>query len=258
MNAPRKVAMFGVAIDNLTIDEAVDLIADDYASHRKRATVVTPNVDHIVMLEKDARFREVYARSEIILADGAPLILASRLLGQPLKERVAGSDIFPRLCERARDGGLRVMLVGGGEGVAQKAADNLSARYPGLVISAIGPSFGFDSKPDECDRIVARINEFQPHLLFLGVGAPRQEFWIDKYRMSYCPCVSLGVGGSFDFEAGRIKRANVVLRRIGLEWLYRLAKEPKRLYRRYLIEDRRFVAIFLRELKARRTAARRR
>ena len=250
-----KITLFGIGFDNLTMDEAVELIADDYASNRKRAMVVTPNVDHIVQLDRDPKFREDYAKAMIILADGAPIILASRLLGTPLKERVAGSDIFPRLCARAQEKGLRVMLLGGGEGVAQNAADNLSTKYPGLAIAAIGPSFGFDNKPEECEQIIARINEFQPHLLFLGVGAPRQERWIAKYQESYCPCVSIGVGGSLDFEAGRIKRAPILLRKIGLEWLYRLSMEPKRLYRRYLIEDPQFFALLLREMKARRAAS---
>lgn len=251
---PRKIRLFGIDIDNLTMREAVDAIADEYAAPRKRAMVTTPNVDVVVQLDRNPRLREDYARASMILADGAPIILASRLLGKPLKERVAGSDIFPLLCEKARDKNMRVMLLGGGEGVAQKAAENLAAKYPGLVITAHTPSFGFDYKPEECERIVARINEFQPHFLFLGVGTPRQERWIARYQDEYCPCVSIGVGGSLDFEAGRIRRAPVLLRKTGLEWLYRLVKEPKRLYRRYLIEDRRFFTLFLREAKAKRAA----
>jgi N-acetylglucosaminyldiphosphoundecaprenol N-acetyl-beta-D-mannosaminyltransferase len=249
-----KVRLFNIDFNNLTMDEAVDLITDTYAFPRRRAMVATANVDHIVQLDRDPKFREDYAKAEIVLADGAPLIIASRLFGTPLKERVAGSDIFPRLCARARDEDLRVMLLGGGEGVAQKAADNLSAKYPGLVIAAISPSFGFDDKPDECERIISSINEFQPHFLFLGIGAPRQERWIAKHQGSYCPCVSIGVGASLDFEAGRIKRAPVLCRRLGLEWLYRLAMEPSRLYRRYLIEDRKFFSIVFREMRARRQA----
>jgi N-acetylglucosaminyldiphosphoundecaprenol N-acetyl-beta-D-mannosaminyltransferase len=250
---PSKIRLFGIDFDNLTMDEAVDMIADEYAKSRKRTMVATANVDHIMLLERDPRFREDYAKAGMVLADGAPLIFASRLLGTPLKERVAGSDIFPLLCARAARIGLRVMLLGGGEGVARQAADNLAAKCPGLVIEAHGPSFGFDNKPDECAQIVSRINEFQPHILFVGMGAPRQERWIAKHKGSYCPCVSIGVGASIDFEAGRIKRAPVILRKIGFEWLYRLAKEPKRLYRRYLIEDRRFVRLLFRELKERRS-----
>jgi N-acetylglucosaminyldiphosphoundecaprenol N-acetyl-beta-D-mannosaminyltransferase len=247
----KKVRLFGIEIDNMTIGEAVEWIANEYAAVRKRAMVTTPNVDVVVQLDKDPQLREDYARASLILADGAPIIFASRLLGTPLVERVAGSDIFPLLCERARDLSLKVLLLGGSEGVAQKAAENLAGKFPGLQISAYTPSFGFDTKPEECRRIVSMINEYQPHLLFLGVGTPRQERWIAKYQGQYCPCVSIGVGGSLDFEAGRIRRAPEFLRNLGLEWLYRLAREPKRLYRRYLIEDRRFFRILFGEVKRR-------
>ena len=239
-------------IDNLTLAEATSSIIDDYASIRKRAMITTPNVDVVVQLDRNSQLRQDYAKANMILADGAPIILASRLLGTPLKERVAGADIFPLLCEKARDRGLCVMLLGGGEGVAQKAAANLAARYPGLEIHAYTPSFGFDGNPEECNRIIARINELRPHLLFLGVGTPRQERWIASHQEQYCPCVSIGIGGSLDFEAGRIKRAPLVLRKAGLEWLFRLAKEPARLYRRYLVDDRHFFSIFMHEAAARR------
>jgi len=246
----KKLRLFNLDFDNLAMNEAVEYIIRDFAAVRRRAMVVTPNVDHIVQLDRDIGFRDAYSKADIILADGFPLIAASRILGRPLKERVAGSDIFPRLCESAAKAGLRVMLLGGGEGVAAKAAENLAAKFDGLQIASIGPSFGFDEKSDECGDIVARINEFEPHLLFVGVGAPRQEHWISRYQESYVPCVSVGVGGSLDFEAGRIRRAPKALRAMGFEWLYRLVKEPKRLYKRYLIDDRRFFALLLREIKA--------
>lgn len=245
-----KVSMFDIEIDNLTIGEAIQKIIDDWAVPRKRSMITTPNVDVIVQLYSNKQLRDDFGRAEIVLADGAPIVLASRLLGTPLKERVAGADILPRLCERARDRNLRVMLLGGGEGVAQAAAQNLRIRYPGLDIHAHTPSFGFDTKPDECISIVTRINELKPHLLFVGIGTPRQERWIVSHQDSYYPCVSMGVGGSFDFEAGRIKRAPELFRKTGFEWLFRLAMEPRRLYRRYLIDDRRFLGIVADELFA--------
>jgi len=251
---PQQVHLFGMDLDNLTMGEAVERIVEEFACIRSRAMVVTPNVDVAVQLERDPQLRADYAEASMMFADGAPLIVASRLFGSPLKERVAGSDLFPLLCGRARDKGLRVMLLGGGDGVAQAAASNLSAKYPGLQILAYTPSIGFDAKPEECARIVDCINEYRPHLLFLGVGTPRQERWIAKYQESYCPCVSMGIGGSFDFEAGRIKRAPRLMRKTGLEWLYRLLKEPRRLFRRYLVDDMRFFALVLREAKARRGA----
>ena len=254
MTAPR-VRLFGIDLDNLTIEEAVERIIRDYAAVRERAMVTTPNVDVAVQLDRNSQLREDYSRASMVLADGAPIILASRLLGAPLKERVAGSDIFPLLCGKARDRGLRVMLIGGGEGVAQKAAENLSSRYPGLDIVAHTPSSGFDSKPDECDRIVELINELRPHLLFLGVGTPRQERWIARYQERYCPCVSIGVGASLDFEAGRIRRAPLLMRKTGLEWLFRLLREPRRLYRRYLIDDMRFITLVFREARLRKIQA---
>jgi N-acetylglucosaminyldiphosphoundecaprenol N-acetyl-beta-D-mannosaminyltransferase len=252
MQFARKTRLFDLDFDNLTMGEAVDLIADGLATNRVRAMVATANVDHLVKLERDARLRASYARAEVVLADGAPIVAASRLIGSPLKERIAGSDLLLPICERARDRGLRVLLLGGGEGVAAQAARNLGARLPGLSIFSHGPSFGFDSKPEENARVIALINELQPHLLFVALGAPRQEHWIATYQDSYGPCVSIGVGASLDFAAGRIRRAPVLLRRMGFEWLYRLAREPGRLCRRYLVEDSRFIILFIREWKARR------
>jgi N-acetylglucosaminyldiphosphoundecaprenol N-acetyl-beta-D-mannosaminyltransferase len=248
----KKNRLFDLDFDNLTMGEAVDLIADGLAANRVRAMVATPNVDHLVKLERDARLRESYSKAEVVLADGAPIIAASRLLGSPLKDRVAGSDLLLSICERARDRGLRVLLLGGGEGVAEQAARNLGARFPGLSIFSHGPSFGFDDKPEENARVIALINELKPHLLFVALGAPRQEHWIARYQDSYGPCVSVGVGGSLDFAAGRIKRAPVILRKMGLEWLFRLAMEPRRLSHRYLVEDPRFLTLFIMEWKARR------
>jgi len=250
-----KRRLFGLDFDNFTISEAVDHIICDLAAKGERAMVVTPNVDHLVQLHWNEAFREAYSKARVILADGAPIVLASRLLGSALRERVAGSDIFPLLCGRARDAGLRVMLVGGGEGVARTAAERLVERFPGLEIDAIGPSFGFDANPEDCAAIVARINAFRPHLLFVGIGAPRQEFWIAKFQESYHPCVSLGVGASIDFEAGRVKRAHPLLRRLSLEWAYRLFKEPRRLFRRYLIDDPYFFKLLLDELRQRQPSA---
>jgi len=249
-----KTRLFGLDFDNLTISEAVDHICD-LAAKGERAMVVTPNVDHLVQLDRNEAFRDVYAKAKVILADGAPIVLASRLLGSPLRERVAGSDIFPLLCSRARDAGLRVMLVGGGEGVARTAADRLRERFPGLEIDAFGPSYGFDKSPEDCAEIVDRINLFRPHLLFMGIGAPRQEFWISKFQESYHPCVSLGVGASIDFEAGKIKRAPSLLRKLSLEWAYRLIKEPRRLFRRYLIDDPHFFRLLLAEMRQQRSPA---
>jgi N-acetylglucosaminyldiphosphoundecaprenol N-acetyl-beta-D-mannosaminyltransferase len=247
-----KNRLFDLDFDNLTMGEAVDLIADGLAANRVRSMVVTPNVDHLVKLDRDPRLRETYARADVVLADGAPIVTASRLFGTPLKERVAGSDLLLSICERARDRGLRVLLLGGGEGVAGLAARNLGAQFPGLSVFSHGPSFGFDDKPEENARVIALINEIQPHLLLVGLGAPRQECWIARYQDSYGPCVSVGVGGSLDFAAGRIKRAPVIVRRMGFEWLFRLAMEPRRLSRRYLVEDPRFLVLFLVEWKARR------
>ncbi|MCA8922612.1 MAG: WecB/TagA/CpsF family glycosyltransferase [Planctomycetes bacterium] len=235
-----RIDLLGVAIDNVSMAEAIDRIVE-LAHTRRGAYVVTPNVDHLVKLQHHKAFREVYEHADLVLADGMPLIWASRLLGSPLKEKVSGSDLFVKFAGRAAREGLRLFFLGGREGAAEAAAGVLRARHPELqVVGTYCPYFGFQDDPAENARIAATVREADPHVLFVGLGAPKQELWIYQNREALAVPVSIGVGVSFEFAAGLVRRAPRPLQKLGLEWGWRLAMEPRRLWKRYLVEDRDF------------------
>ncbi len=197
--------------------------------------VVTPNSDHIVMLEEQADLRAAYAKAELVLADGMPLVWASRLIGPPLPARVTGAELLPLLCREAAKRGLRVFLLGAGPGVALRARDNLVASYPGLLVcGTYSPPFGFEQDPRENQNIWELITGARAQLIFVGLGAPKQELWIAEHKHHFSTGVFLGVGAAIDFCAGQVRRAPAWMQSLGLEWAFRLCQEPKRLAARYL------------------------
>lgn len=232
-----RIKFLNIEVDNLTMSEAIEA-TDEIIKNRKPSYIVTPNVDHIVKLETDIEFQEVYKNADLILTDGMPLIWISRLKGNPIKEKVSGSDFFPKVCELARDKGYSVFLLGAAEGVADKAAENLKEKYNGLnIVGTYSPSYGFEKKGDEIKKIINIINEVKPDILAVGLGAPKQEKFLYKYKDKLNVPISLAIGASIDFEAGNINRAPRWMQNCGLEWFYRLCKEPKRMFKRYIIDD---------------------
>jgi len=197
--------------------------------------VVTPNVDHTILLQKHAEFRQVYEGASLVLADGMPVVLASRLLGKRLPERVSGSDVVPALFAAVTpEKQLRVFLLGAGPGVAARAASAIEKRYPGvLTVGSLSPSFGFESDPTEIEMILDAIAKAKPHVLLIGVGSPKQELWVHRHADRLSANLALCVGATLDFLAGEKARAPRWMRQSGLEWLYRLANEPRRLAGRY-------------------------
>lgn len=231
-----KIKVLNVTIDNLTMEEALDEI-NQIIIKKEPSYVVTPNVDHIIQLEKDIEFRNVYRNARLTLVDGMPLLWIAKLFGNSLKEKISGSDLFPRVCQMAALNGYRVVLLGAAEGVADLAAENLMLKYPGLkIVGTISPSYGFEKNIIEVNKIKKIIKEIQPDILVVGLGAPKQEKFIFNHYKDLKVPISLAIGASIDFEAGVVKRAPRWMQKNGLEWFYRLIKEPKRLYRRYLID----------------------
>lgn len=249
-----RVTLGRARIDDVTMDDAIARI-EALIARRRPGYVVTPNVDHLVKLQDDAEFREVYARAALVLADGMPLLWASRLLGTPLRAKVSGSDLFVSFAAVAARRGYRLFFMGGREGAAARAAEVLTARHPGLIVCGVdSPPVGFDRDPEANRRLVARIRAARPDVLFVGLGAPKQEKWIHRWHLEAQVPVSIGVGVSFEFVAGMVRRAPAWMQRAGLEWAWRLLMEPRRLWRRYLIEDTRFLALFARQWVASRAA----
>ncbi|MDM0763066.1 WecB/TagA/CpsF family glycosyltransferase [Clostridium perfringens] len=238
-----RINFLNTKIDNLTMNEAIEK-AEELILNKKPSYVVTPNVDHIVKLETDKEFQDVYNNADLILADGMPLIWISKIKGNPIKEKISGSDFFPRLCEMAAKKGYSLFLLGAAEGVAAKAAKNLTRKYKGLnIVGTYSPSYGFEKKDEEINNIIKIINKSKPDILAVGLGAPKQEKFLYNYKDDLNVPVSLAIGASIDFEAGNIKRAPKWMQNSGLEWLYRLCKEPRRMFKRYLIDDLKIIRI---------------
>ncbi len=251
----RRIAVGALPVDRVTFAEALDAVGSLVAARRGGA-VFTPNVDHVVLASRDDRLRRAYAGVDLALADGMPVVWASRALGAPLPEKVSGSDLVPRLMERAGAEGWRVYLLGGAEGVADRAARRLRRAHPGLaVVGAASPRVDLDAPEERRDEILDDIRRAAPDLVLVGLGAPKQEIWIDACAPLLRPAVLLGVGASIDFLAGTARRAPRWVSAAGLEWAYRLAHEPRRLWRRYLVRDPRFLGILARQLLDRRLGA---
>lgn len=232
-----RMTFMNTEIDNLTMDEAL-LSIDQLIQRRQPSYVVTPNVDHIVQLEKDAELRAVYRDASLILTDGKPLLWVAKAYGTPIKEKLSGSDLFPKLCQLAADKGYTMFFLGAKEGVAAKAAANLMKRFPGLdVIDSYSPPFGFEKDETELTHIKTMIRATSPDILIVGLGCPKQEKFMHRHCVELGVPISLGLGASFDFEAGNIKRAPKWMSDHGLEWLFRITQDPKRMAKRYLVDD---------------------
>jgi N-acetylglucosaminyldiphosphoundecaprenol N-acetyl-beta-D-mannosaminyltransferase len=244
----KNVTIAGVRIDALDFGDVVEAVVAHAARGGAPAYVVTPNAHHVVLLQQDALLREIYEHAFLVVPDGVPLLWAAALLGMHLPGRVNGTDLFEALCARAAQEGLRVFLLGGREGAAAAAAARVSARHPSLKVSGVHcPPMNFEKNPEECRRIQAAINAADPHLLFVGLGAPKQEYWMYRNCDQLAVPVSLGIGVSFELVSGIVPRAPRWMQRTGLEWLYRLAAEPGRLWKRYLVGNVLFCALVARQ-----------
>lgn len=245
------VTIAGVRIDKLSFETVVETIIDRALSGGTPSYVVTPNASHIVMLQDDPLFREIYDQAFLSVPDGVPLLWAANLLGTPLAGRVNGTDLFEALCARAETLGLRVFLLGGREGAALKASERLRARHPSLrICGTYCPPFGFENSRLETQRILSAVEAAKPDLLFVGLGAPKQEYWMYRHLDTIHVPVSLGVGVSFEFVGGVVARAPRWMQSAGLEWFYRLCSEPARLWKRYVFGNARFCRLMALELIA--------
>lgn len=235
-SGPRRT-IIGVDIDNVTFDRAVELVMD-MAKEKGRRYIVTPNVDHVVKLQNDKEFMQAYKGADLVVTDGTPLMWIAESYGSPFLEKIPGSDLMPRVCERAAKDGLSIFLCGGEEGVAVRAAKNLKRKYKKLkIVGTASPMQGFEHDAKRLDRLIKQINDASPDILVVSLGAPKQEKFIynNKDRMNFG--VALPVGAAIDFVAEEINRAPKWMRKVGLEWFYRFLQEPGRLFKRYFVDD---------------------
>lgn len=225
------VAVLGVPFDPVTISETLEIIGRMVASRRPHQ-IVTANVDFLVQAREDVELRRILLDAHLVLCDGTPVRWASKLLGNPLPERVAGADLVPRLIRIAAEKKLRLFFLGGTNDSMARAIANVKAMHPGIVIEGYSPPFHPLLEMDH-EEIKTRIAAARPDLLFVAFGCPKQEKWIAMHYQSLGVPVAIGVGGTIDFLAGHLKRAPIWMQRTGTEWLFRLAQEPRRLFRRY-------------------------
>jgi N-acetylglucosaminyldiphosphoundecaprenol N-acetyl-beta-D-mannosaminyltransferase len=252
----KRIRIGTIGIDAVTQAEALDAIIA-LVKDGRGGVVFTPNVDHVVQAERDAAFRDAYRGANLVLVDGTPVLWAARLLGTPLPEKLSGSDLYEPLLQRAMQEGLRVALVGGAPGVAERAARNLRQALPALrIVATPSPRIELRSSPEE-QECVASLKAAQPDLVFVCFGAPKQELFSCRQRAALAPAVLLGFGATIDFAAGTVPRAPAWMSKAGLEWAFRLGREPRRLAARYLLRDPEFFGIVARQLWAARTQQRR-
>jgi N-acetylglucosaminyldiphosphoundecaprenol N-acetyl-beta-D-mannosaminyltransferase len=242
--------LFGLAFCKLSLDDMLEELGRR-AEQRRGTVVMTCNVDHVVLRSRDTAFAAAYAEAHLVTADGAPLVAFSRLVRRRLPERVTGADLVARLPEVAARKGLRVALVGGAPGVAADAAARLAAESRGMpepMACETPMRLVLGSREDEA--LVARLQEYDPHVVVVCLGSPKQEVWIHHHRDDLPAAVLLGGGAALDFVVGRQRRAPRWVQRGGVEWVWRLSHDFRRLARRYLVQDAAFVPIAARELAA--------
>lgn len=242
-----RVGIGHALVDNCSFREVCGAIVEHAKASGEPAYVTTANAQHIVLLDRDERFREIYHHADLVVPDGISLVLAARLYGRYLQERVAGVDMLQALCALAAENNLHVFLLGGRPGSAELTAATLKQRWSVLRISTYCPQFGFENTPAGLEETAQAIRTAKPDLLFVAFGAPKQEYWIYEHGLKLAVPICVGIGGSLEMVAGIVRRAPLWIRKCGCEWLYRLCREPRRMWRRYLIGNLEFAAIVVRQ-----------
>ena len=242
----KRYDFLGLPVDALTCEEALARVKE-LACTCEPSHVLFLNVDVMVKADKVPALRGAIERSELSLMDGKPPLKVAQKLGVPLPEKVSGSDFVPAVCAMAEREGLSVFILGGKEGVPEAARDNLLAMHPSLkIVGVYSPKFGFEKDPAELDKINDMIISAKPDILLACLSCPKQEVFVEENRSVYRVPVSISCGATVDFLAGNVRRAPEWVSRVGIEWLYRFFKEPKRLFRRYFIDSWHFLSMVVR------------
>lgn len=217
----------------------------------KNGILITPNIDHLVKLQSDKEFYDIYNNTEWVVCDSKILYFLTLLQKKRLPEAIPGSSFFTSYYEyHKNDKNCKIFLLGAADGIAQKAMENINKKIGrNIIVGAHSPSFGFEKNENECKNIINIINQSEANVLVIGVGAPKQEKWIYKYKNEFTKIdLFMCLGATIDFEAGTLKRAPIILQKLGLEWLYRFIKEPKRLFKRYFIDDMKFFYYYSKQI----------
>lgn len=240
----QSIQMMGCRIDNLSMEESLEVVEGFIRSGQPHQHVVV-NVDKLVKASRDPELRRIINACDLVNADGMPVVWASRLLGKPLKARVAGVDLFHALMVRAAQRGWRVFLLGARADVVEAVERRYRLSYPDLMV--VGCRDGYWT-PDEDEAVAEQVRMARADILFVAISSPKKEQFLGRYQLGMRVPFAMGVGGTFDVAAGRVKRAPPWMQRVGLEWFYRFLQEPRRMFRRYFVDDLAFFGLLGREL----------
>lgn len=237
MDVMKKIKLLNTYVNNVSMQETTDAI-EAMIHADKKSYVVAVNVDVIMKIEQDTLLKELTDKADMVLVDGKPLIWISKIHKKPIKAKISGSDLVPRLCEISAKKGYTMFILGGMDGIAEKAKKRLEKKLPGIkIVGTYAPPFGFEKDEQELAKINNMISEAHPELLITCFGCPKQEKFIYNNIDKYDAKVSVCAGATVDFLAGNVKRAPKWMSEHGLEWFYRFLQEPKRMFKRYFVDD---------------------
>lgn len=247
MQVIKKVNILGTEISNINLTETVDYFYAVIKTNAKIRVCVTP-VNCVLWARKNNYLKKIYNAADLTLCDGVPLLWASKFLNAPLKGRVTGLDLLPKFLEFAADKNIKMFFLGAKEGVAQSLKELAQKKYPAIQIGEVySPPFAEKFSEKETQKMIHLINSYQPHVLWVSLTAPKQDYWIyenfDKLNVN----IAIGVGGAFEVTAGLIPRAPEWMQKAGLEWFYRFLREPSRMYKRYFVEAPVFIPLIFKQ-----------
>ena len=249
MDSLKKQPLLNTFVNNVDMEETIQTI-DSFIQQKKKSYIVAINVDVVMKIEQDAYLKQITDQADMVLVDGKPLIWISKLHKRPVKAKISGSDLVPRLCEEAAKKGYTIFIIGGKDGIAERAKKRLEKQLPGIkIVGTYAPPFGFEKDQKELDKINQMISDVHPDLLIGCFGCPKQEKWIYENYKKYDATVSVCAGATVDFLAGNVKRAPKWMSDHGLEWFYRFTQEPKRMFRRYFVDDVKIMNLILKYRK---------
>lgn len=233
----KKQPLLNTYVNNVDMHETLSAI-EEMVSSGKKSYIVAINVDVVIKIENDSYLRRIINEADMVLVDGKPLIWISKWHKNPVKAKISGSDLVPLLCERATKKDYGIFIIGGKDGIAEKAKRNLEIDYPGIqIVGTYAPPFGFEKDKQELEKINKIISNVHPDLLIACFGCPKQEKWIYENYQKYNAKVSVCAGATVDFLAGNVNRAPKWMSEHGFEWFYRFLMEPKRMFKRYFVDD---------------------
>lgn len=244
-----KQPLLNTFVNNVDMTEVLKAI-EQMVENNNKGYVVAINVDVVIKIENDPYLKEIVDNADMVLVDGKPLVWIAKWHRHPVKAKISGSDLVPLLCKRAADKGYSIFIIGGKEGIAEQAKQNLEKTLPGIkIIGTYAPPLGFEKNESELEKINNIINAVRPDLLIVCFGCPKQEKWIYENYQKYDAKVSICAGATVDFLAGNVNRAPKWMSEHGLEWFYRFLMEPKRLFKRYFVDDLKILKLIIKYKK---------